>query len=313
MLGETLAFVALVLFASNLIATKAAANRIGIELGFLIAVAVNVACSAALLAVHSATRDDALLWNWHGFLLYLLAGAFSTFLGRWFLFEAVVRFGPARASIFQISAPLFTVVIAWVVLGEQLAPSALGGIALTIAGLFLVVYIPGVFSRKPAQPTASQGDTGSRIPALQWMLRSSVVLGIGAGLAYAAGNVTRGAALHAWNEPILGGLLGAVSGLCLHLLRSQKLGQLVHDLRHARKSGVALFALSGTLNIVAQILVIYSLRHIPVSISTLITSCVPLLVIPASHWVFPNQETITSRTVLGTLIAISGIAIILLP
>jgi drug/metabolite transporter (DMT)-like permease len=75
---------------------------------------MNIVFSALLFVIELALRSRALQWDWFGVLLYAIAGAFSTYLGRWFFFESIARLGPAKASIFQVSSPLFTVIVAWV-------------------------------------------------------------------------------------------------------------------------------------------------------------------------------------------------------
>jgi drug/metabolite transporter (DMT)-like permease len=308
--GELLAAAALVLYATNIMLTKAASARVDIGLGFLLSTAVNVVFSLLLLCIQLGMRDGAMTWNWHGFCAFLLAGVFSTYLGRWFFFESIVRFGPARASIFQISAPLFTVLIAWLFLGEKLQASALAGIALTVFGLFLVVYVPGTFSASRGASTQG-GAAVVRLSPFKWVLGSSIVLGMLASMSYAMGNVMRGAAVRLWDEPVAGGLLGAISGIALHLLFSSGSEKLLPRLKSADRAGTLTFMFTGTLNISAQILIIFSLRYIPVSIATLISSCVPVLVIPMSYFLLKNQEGIGLKTVVGAVLTLAGIAIIL--
>ena len=54
------------------------------------------------------------------------------------------------------------------------------------------------------------------------------------------------------------------------------------------------------------------MHYIPVSVTSLIVSCMPVLVIPMSVVFLKNQEGITRRTVIGTTVTIAGIAMILL-
>ncbi len=122
-------------------------------------------------------------WQLEGFYLFLLAGAFSTYLGRWFFLESVVRFGPSRASIFQITSPLFTALMAWGLLNEALQPLELGGMGLALGGLLLIVpgaasasgagYCPGTKGLQPAaklQAGADQDGCSSR----RWCWASGV-------------------------------------------------------------------------------------------------------------------------------------------
>lgn len=310
-LGYLLSVAALLLFTTGILATKMASSRISLTLGFLIATFTNVVFSAGVLAVQLTLRGSDIEWNAQAFWLFAAAGAFSTYLGRWFFYVSVVRFGPAKASIFQISSPLFTALIAWILLGERLTSLIALGMLMTIAGLVLAGYKPGFFARRQAG-----GELAAFLPANttvhERLLKSVLILGLGSSLAYATGNVLRGSAVRLWNEPILGALIGAVCGLTLHLAFSSGKRQFFARLRSENRSGIWLYALIGVCTISAQICTIGSMRFIPLSVATLVTLCTPLLVFPISHWLFRPQEDITALTLVGSALTLLGIFIIVL-
>jgi drug/metabolite transporter (DMT)-like permease len=311
MAGEWFATAALTLFSLNILLTKVAAARLNLDLGFLVSVAVNVLFAALLCALQLAWRDDSVAWQPQGFVLFLLAGACSTWLGRWFFFESVVRFGPSRASLFQITSPLFTALFAWAFLNEALRVPQLGGMGLALAGLLLVV--PGTAGASATVPCAGEGlaraGAAGRGRARRW-LQSALVLGVGSSIAYSLGNIFRGAAIRNWDEALLGALTGASAGLVLHAAFSRDSRQLPGRLRRADRRGVLLFAISGVVTISAQTCLILSLKSIPVSVAALITLCTPLLVFPMSYLMFRNSEKITPRTLLGGALMLAGVALI---
>jgi drug/metabolite transporter (DMT)-like permease len=302
--GLLFAIAALTLFSLNIILTKVAAARLNLDLGFLVSVAVNVLFAALLLALQLGWREDAIAWQGKGFLLFLLAGAFSTYLGRWFFLESVVRFGPSRASLFQITSPLFTAVFAWTFLNEALHPLELAGMGLALAGLLLVM--PGTADAARTAVAAGEGRQGEP----RRLLQSALVLGIGSSIAYSLGNIFRGAAIRNWDEALLGALIGASAGLVLHAGFSRDKKSLRVRLRQADRHGVMLFAISGVLTISAQTCLIVSLKYIPVSVAALITLCTPVLVFPMSYLLFNNSEKITALTLLGGLLTLGGVALI---
>jgi drug/metabolite transporter (DMT)-like permease len=315
MLGAIFAVAALIMFSANTLLTKIASARLSLDLGFLISVTANLLFCILLLALEFVfLPPKELHWNAHGFFLFFLSGVFSTYLGRWFFYEAVVRFGPAKSSIFQVCSPGFTVILAWIMLDEGLSAIALGGIALAICGLLLVVYVPGIFSSQSPRSisTSSQVHSHASPRSLSaWAMQSSIFLGLGSALAYAIGNVLRASAVRSWNEPIIGALLGAISGLVLHAVFSTSTADLFSKIKAADRKGMLIYGISGILGISAQICAIASMRYIPVSISNLITLCSPLLVIPGSYFFLKNREGITLRTWLGGALTIIGIAIII--
>lgn len=315
-LGYLLAGTALLLFTSGILVTKVASSRINLSLGFLIATSTNVVFAGLAFAVQLAVQGSAVRWNASAFWLFALAGGFSTYLGRWFFYESVVRFGPARASVFQVSSPLFTALIAWLLLGERLTLLLVGGMVMTIGGLILVSWRPGFFARNSATGDVASGDKrgtrAGRSTLHQRLLQSVLLLGLGSSLAYAIGNVLRGSAVRSWPEPVLGALVGAVCGLALHLAFSSGKREMLASLRSASRSGAWLYALMGVTTISAQMCAIGSMRYIPLSIATLITLCTPILVFPLSHLLFKNSEDVTGTTLLGCALTLAGIFIIVM-
>ena len=311
-LGIALAVAALCMFATNVVMTRYAMARLRLDVGFLIAVSVNVAFALVAFAVELWLRRSPLGFDLPAFFLFVLAGAFTTYLGRYFFFETVARLGPARASTFQISSPMFTALIAWLFLGERLSLAVVVSMLVVIFGL----YLAGQSTRKPPDPPRDANERRWKVQAVGQLATSIVpagmLLGVGSAIAYAVGNVVRGAAIHRWREPILGALLGAACGVVLHVISSRATQSVIGSIRTANRTGVALYAAGGVLTISAQMLTIASMSYIPVSVAALITLCTPLIVIPVSHWLFRSEDPVTVRVVAGSALALAGIAVIVL-
>ena len=304
--GYLLSGLALILFTVAILATKAASSRVALGTGFLIATTVNVVFAAAALVVQILLREEGLIWSGRALLLFAAAGVFATYLGRWFFYESVARFGPAKASIFQISSPLFVALVTWLVLDEKLTRPAIVGMAMALTGLALVAFKPGFFERQKSAVDTLKNGVFDRI------LASVFVLGLISSLAYAVGNVLRGAAVRTWPEPIAGALIGAITGLALHILLTPKKLELLRNFKTANRRGMVLFAVVGVANISGQICTIASMRYIPLSVAALVTLCTPLLVIPLSLYLFKDQEVLRVTALLGAVITLMGIALIIL-
>jgi drug/metabolite transporter (DMT)-like permease len=299
--GIALALVALAGFSANILVARVGGARVPLNVGYLVAVSVNVIFAALLLVTELALRSQPLHWSGRGAVLFALAGFFSTYLGRWFMYESVARLGPARTSAFQVSSPLFTFAIALVFLGEALTGAALAGMIVTALGL-LLISLAGTRTEAIGQ---DQGRTRSG-------LRSAWLVGLGSSAAYAVGNVMRGAGVREWDEPIAGALIGAVAGIACHFAFARGHRDMLRGLRAAHRGGLALFALSGVLTIVAQTCVIAAMKLAPVSVVALITLCTPLIVFPVSYFVLGNDEGISARTLVGAGLTIAGVATIVL-
>jgi drug/metabolite transporter (DMT)-like permease len=304
--GIALSTGALCMFSANILAIKVAAGRVNLNLGFLISVGVNLLFCALLLAGQLALSGTGIGWSWRAVLFFVVGGAFSTYLGRGFFFEAVVRMGSAKASLFNVSSPGFAALIAWIALDESLSPIRLGAIVFTILGLATIGYVPGMFAR--SDRAAQAGAAATRAGLLAKVKSSTLMLGAGGSMAYAISTVVRGAAIREWNEPLVGALLGAATGLLLHVALNPGVRSVAASVREADRRGVVLFLVSGVLTISAQICSIWSLRYVEVALSNLITLSTPLLVIPAGYLFFENKEQLSVRTWIGGAMVLAGVA-----
>lgn len=309
-MGELLAIAALIMFSVNIIVTKVASSRLDLGFGFMVSIAVNVLFSGLLVVAALPFREVPLEWHGRAFLFFLLAGIFSTFLGRWLFFKTIAILGPAKASAFQVSNPLFTVIIAWFLLGEILRPFELLAIFLIMFGLFLVSYLK---PKSTAEETT--GKITGQLLNLVWiapMLNKGVLIALLSAVSYAVSNVLRGLGIRDWNEPILGALIGAVLGMILHMLFNYKIRNFFAQLKEADKKALYLYIFSGMLTISAQSASIASMWYIPVSIANLITLSTPVIVTPVSYFLLKNEEGINWRTVAGIALVLAGISLIVL-
>lgn len=302
-LGYLLSAGALVSFATATLATQRASALMPLSLGFLVATGVNVLFASLALLVRVLVHDAPVGWDSVAFGYFIVAGILATYLGRWFFYESVLLFGPAKASIFQVSNPLFTALIAWVALSESLAIHVLVAMCMAVGGLLIISVKP-----RPAKPAAA----APRVGVWPGVMQSILFLGMGSSLAYGASNVLRAAAIRDWGEPILGGLLGAASGLLMHLLFMKDKQALIERVRAANRTGLWMYVVIGVATISGQIFTIGAMRYIPVSVATLVTLCTPLLVIPLSRLIYKDAEPITTRLVLGTALTLVGVMVVVL-
>ncbi|SFK78674.1 Uncharacterized membrane protein [Paenibacillus sp. 1_12] len=321
-MGELLAIGALLLFSLNVIITKVASSRLDLNTGFLISISMNVLFAGLIFLGQWVWNGYAMEFHGLGFFMFMLSGLFASYLGRYLYFDSIAKLGPAKASTFMISNPLFTVLISWLFLHEQLHALELAAMLIVLVGLFIVSYKPAQ-AGQPLKAQAASGADGTSVnsnkllgqPAKnRWsgFIQPGVWLALMGSISYALGNITRGTAIHDWNEPVLGGFVGALTGLLLQLLLNKTTRTFLTDLRSADRKGVWLYAISGVLTISAQIGHMAAMHYIPISVATLITNSQPLLVIPLSYFLLKNQEGINLRTITGSLLVLLGIAAIIL-
>jgi drug/metabolite transporter (DMT)-like permease len=298
--GELLAIASCLLFAVNVLMIGPASRRIPQDLGFLLALASNVAVAVVVVVVQYVVSSPGAV-EWDAVALFALGGLLTSYLGRWFFMRSVTTIGPTRASALQSTSPVFTGLAAWILLGETLPPEAILCGLTVLAGLYLT-----------SRPTVSAGA----MVADRMGSRSIPVTEIGLGLlgaaAYGLGNVARGAGVRDWEAPIVGALTGAAAGLLLYAVANTDLRKLSSALRGADPVGRWLWFVAGTLTIGAQTCLIAASLYIPVAIGVVISSAVPLVVLPVSVLFFRRTEAVGPVTGLGALLILAGIAGLLL-
>jgi len=148
--------------------------------------------------------------------IFILAGLFSTVLGRMTMYRATERIGPVAASLLRRLTPVFALPIAFVLLSEiPDAATVAGGVLVVLAALFYL-WSPG------GDPGAARG--------------AGLLLGVGSAGFYAAAYALRSLGLDTLPDAALGTFIGALAG-CLWFLvaaglfrdRAARLRRLVLD------------------------------------------------------------------------------------
>jgi drug/metabolite transporter (DMT)-like permease len=295
--GIAFALASMVCFAVNIFIVRNALMRVPVGLGFLVMLAVNVLFAALLFGIELAVRDEPFAVHWKAAGLFALAGLIGIYLGRRTMLDAVQLMGPARASVLHSASPLFTLVGAWILVGERLGAYEIGVMALVMLGLWF------------AQPTAGGGGMhGPELDAKS--LKRAAVLTILTVGSFGFGNALRGTAIRDWNEPVFGALLGVATALTFELLSSRKWRTKWHGLRVADRRGLLLYSLSGVVTVLGTMFSSVSMHYIEIAIATLIGYTTPLVVFPISVLVLRNRESLTLRTACGALMVLAGITLL---
>ena len=294
--GELLAVGSLLLFSANVLMVGTMTRRVPQDLGFLIALVGNVAFAGLVVLGQYLVGGEDLAPEWDAFGLFVVGGLLTSYLGRWFFLRAVTTIGPTRATALQITNPVFAALAAWALLGEALPPVALLCGLAVLAGLYLT-------SRPAGRPDPVSTRAGSRsIPVAE------IGLSLLGAVAYGLGNVARGAGVRDWAAPVVGSLVGATAGLLLYALVNTDLRKLRSALRGADPVGRRLWFLSGVLTISAQTCLIASSLYIPVAVAVVISSAVPLVVLPVSVVFLRRTESVGVATGAGAGLILAGVA-----
>ncbi len=232
-------------------------------------------------------------WGWLG-----LSGALGLIIGDGSLFQAFLLIGPRRSMMLMTLVPVISTVAAWIVLGEVLLPLEIVAILITVGGVTWVV--------SERQPEAELVDRDRPDRVL------GVLLGLGGAAGQALGLVTAKRGL-AGDFPALSATVirMTVAATIIWLLAAIR-GQIGPTWQALRDRQARFWLVGGAFvgPFIGVWLSLIAVRAAPVGIASTLMGLSPIILIPLDHWMF--EGTITLRSLLGTIVALTGTAIIFL-
>jgi len=249
--------------------------------------------AVVLLTVTLALQGDLFAGvEWRAVWLLALSGAVGIGLGDTAYFEAINALGARRALLLTMLAPPLAAVVAWVALGERLAPGAWAGMALTIAGVAWVITerVPG-----PGRPA-------SRLARGVWM-------GVLASLAQVFGAVMTRAAFAQTNvTPLLSGLLRMSAAVVVvfawMVLSRPNRRWTIHRSRDLWKLVFAATFIGTYLGISLQQ---FAFKFANTGVAQTLLSTSPLFILPIT---VALGEKVSIRAAAGVVVALAGIAML---
>jgi len=294
-IGELTALLTSVIWAgTSVLFTKATqqvgsivVNRIRSALGLVFLMLLNLIFSGYLLPFDAGTDR----WIW-----FALSGAIGYALGDVFLFQSFLYIGPQRAMLMMSLAPLMSAGLAWIFFDEILTGMQILGVFVTLAGVAWVIVrrrsnVPTQFSN-PIQGT---------------------LFGLGAAVGQAVGFVLSKEGLTDNFSPIAGNsirMLAAVIVLWGLAGVQSKAGKTINSMRENPKVFGLLTLAAFTGPVLGATLSLFALQHTQVGIASTLIALPPVFLLPISWVVF--KEKFDWGAVLGTLIAMGGVALLFL-
>jgi drug/metabolite transporter (DMT)-like permease len=267
-------------------------NRTRLLIALVLVSLMHWAMQGELLPIHAAE------WRW-GWMA--LSGLIGFVLGDVMLFQAFVMIGPRLSMLLMALAPVMGAMMAWVLLNETLAPVEIIGILLAIGGVAWVV------TDRSKEANGGVVDTSSRYYLI------GVLLGLGGALGQAGGLIASKKGLEGDFSALSGNLMRiVVSTIFMWGLAAgqRQVGNTVHLLReHPRALGIiSAGAVFGPF--VGVWLSLIAVQHASVGVASTLMSLTPVILLPMSYVLF--REKITSRAIVGTMLAFAGTAVLFL-
>lgn len=240
-------------------------------------------------------------WFWMG-----LSGVVGLGIGDFGLFAAYVTIGPRRSLLIQSSAPIFASLGAFLMLGETFSPMAMIGVAVTMAGIIIVLV------EKEENHKGQQKESPSERRRKSWGVFFGLISAIGQG--FGAVLSKKGMYLDvtiAMNPLSAAFIRMMVTGLFVWAIAvlAGKLPELHRAVKD--RTGIKYTAAGALVGpFVGMTLSMVAIASTETGIAQTLMSLSPVLIIPVI-WVIYREKT-NWRGILGAFVAIVGVAILFL-
>ena len=229
--------------------------------------------------------------NVYSLLFFFLAGVFHPGFVRLLYFKGMEKVGASVNAAIYASNPIFSSLIAVVLLGERLEFIDWIGILFVVLGAILIESI----NRN----------------GVHFNMRKELVYSFLAALLVGFSYVARKEGLILWDAPIVGAIISYVAALLVYSCMLPFLSNGSNDKVLNRKV-FKLFWKAGVGISIGQLLSFYALRYDNVSTVVPLIQIEPLFIFLFVRYYLKNIEIISRRLVFGTIIIILGVFVVML-
>ena len=264
-----------------------AVNRVRLLLATLFLAITHLAINGVLFPID--VKPEA--WFW-----FVLSGVIGLVLGDAFLFQAFVWIGPRLSMLLMSLAPVVSMIFSWIFLAERLTLFQVLAIGITVFGVSTVILDRG-------KPNEGEGQNRQYLKGL--------LFGLGAAICQALGLVTSKVGLNAGVSPLSGNLIRMFSAAVIMWLFALLMNQArVTLIRVWQADRARTYLFMGALvgPFLGVWLSLVSIQHTSVGIASTLMSLAPIFLLPVGKIIF--KEPIGWRAIVGTILAIGGVAML---
>ncbi|NOZ72583.1 MAG: DMT family transporter [Chloroflexi bacterium] len=227
-----------------------------------------------------------------------ISGVIGLSIGDALLFQAFVVIGARLSMLLMSLVPVISTLLAWLFLNETLTSLQLLAVFVTVFGVAWVIL-----DRTP--------QNGQQTPAqFNWL---GIMFGLGGALGQALGLIAAKKGLSNDFSPLSGTLIrmvAAAAALWLATIVTGKTKSTFQQLFSTPKSFIHILGGSFFGPFLGVTLSLVAVQATAVGIASTIIALPPIFLLPIGYFVF--QERVGWRAVAGTVVALSGVAILLL-
>jgi drug/metabolite transporter (DMT)-like permease len=235
-----------------------------------------------------------------------LSGIIGLALGDMFLFRSYEHIGPRLGMLLMSLAPVIGAVLAWVFFGETLQLGQIAGIALTLSGIAWVV------GTRPAE-NSNQPRVDGRGLLFGVLAATGQAVGLVLSKQGMLGDSSPGGSSSGDFSPFAANAIRMLAAMVVFWLMTfaQRQGQETIVAARRDRSALKWIAVGAfigpVLGVTASLLAV---QHAEIGVASTLMALPPVFLLPISYFVF--KERFGWQTVAGTLVAISGVALLFL-
>ncbi len=262
-------------------------------------------------------------WLWLG-----ASGLIGFVVGDLLLFQAFIDIGSRIAMLVYATAPAMTAILGFAALGERITLVGAGGMALTLAGIAVVVLSKRAASGTEASSAARPAAAASAPPANRPRRLRGIALALGGAAGQAGGLILGkiGATASAGSgaiavgavaaaepiDPFAGTQIRVVAGLigfAAVILATRSWKGVLAGLKDTKAlASLSVGAFFGPFLGVS--LSLFAVSSGNAGVASAIMSIVPVLIIAPSALIL--KERVTLKEILGSIVAVAGVAVLAL-
>ena len=264
-------------------------NRTRLVLAVIFLMVTHWVLQGVFFPLHAAPER----WLWLG-----VSGVIGLVIGDALLFQSFIWLGPRLSMLLMSLAPVISTLLAWSFLGETLAIWQLAAVALTVSGVASVIL-------------DQAGNNAAIVSGRGYLI--GILFGLGGATGQALGLIAAKKGLNGDFSALSGTLIRMfVATITLWAITvAMRQGQ--ETIRKIKNNPLAMkYVLGGAFfgPFLGVYLSLVAVQATQVGIASTLMALPPIFLLPISHFVF--GERIGARAIVGTLVAIAGVAMLLL-
>lgn len=261
-------------------------NRVRLPLAALFLAVTHLLWQGQVLPIHAEPSR----WGWLG-----LSAIIGLVVGDAMLFQAFVLIGTRLAMLLMTLAPVIGALLAWVFLGETLSLLEIAAIVVTVGSVAWVVS---------EQRNSNTVDGNPRSYAI------GVLCGIGGASGQALGLILSKRGMSGDFPALSASLIRLTTASVVIWLWALIQGQLRPTIEGLRIRRARWAIVGGTLMgpFIGMTFSLAAVQLTQVGIASTLMALSPVILLPLARWIF--KERITQRAIVGTMVALVGVAMI---